>query len=182
MAAASPKLVACSKGQVPGETWLNDFASKQWLCIKFREIPSEVYEGTLHLLVWQELLSAQHDRDCSYLRHVYSPTKATNCLGEGRCALRVGKNRWGIILGWVRKNRPWKAILLYSISKIINFHVQQVSTRVIMDFHHQWWYKCFPQFPPLQEASFKSKSSPAVLRINDLSNSLPSIIDKILNT
>lgn len=39
-----------------------------------------------------------------------------------------------------------------------------------------------PQFPPLQEAPFKSKSSPAVLRINDLSNSLPSIIDKILNT
>lgn len=30
------------KGQVPGETWLNDFALTQWLCLKFREIPLEV--------------------------------------------------------------------------------------------------------------------------------------------
>lgn len=83
MAAAKPRMMACSKGQVPGETWLNDFALTERICIKFREIPLEVCEGTLWLLVWQELWSAQPDRDCSYLRHVYSPTKTTNCLGEG---------------------------------------------------------------------------------------------------
>lgn len=141
--------MACSKGQVPGETCLNGFASTQPLCIKFREIPLKglwrssafaCVAGVVVCSAWQGLFLPE---TC------LQPHKANQLLGRRSLCTLSWKEQMGNYFGLSKEKAGPGKPFFYSISKIINFHVQQVSTRVIMDFYHQWWYKCFPSISSL---------------------------------
>lgn len=174
--------MACGKGQVPGETWLNDVALTQWLCLKFREIPLEfcwrnsAFACEARAVVcsaWQGLLLPE---TC------LQPHKNNQMLGRRSLSTLSWKEQMGNYFGLSKEKQALESHSSIQFQKSLIFMYSKFQQELLWTFIINGDTNVSPQFPPLQEASFKSKSSPAVLRINDLSNSLPSIIDKILNT
>lgn len=89
-----------------------------------------------------------------------------------------------IYLGLCKEKHSPEKPFFYSILNIINFQLQQVSTRVTVDFFppHQWWYKYLHSTTILTEALKPKAFTGYLFRINNLSNSHTWIMDNILNT